>query len=56
MKLREINYLAQSYTASTWQKHHVEPICVVLIVVCVPNTFTLLPLLLLKIGYAAMAF
>lgn len=50
MRLREVNYLTQSHTASTWQQHHLEPR------LCgsdagVPNTFTLLPLcLLMKIA------
>lgn len=46
MRLREVNYLTQSHTASTWQQHRLEPR------LCgsdagVPNTFTLLPLFLL---------
>ena len=46
MRLREVNYCAQSHTASTWQKHQLEPR------LCgsdasVPNTFALLPLFVL---------
>lgn len=45
MRLREVNYLAQSHTASTWQKHHLEPRSCVSDA-SVPNTLTLLPLFL----------
>ena len=54
MRLREVNYLAQSHIARTWRKHHLEPsFCGS--DTCVPDIFTLLPLILwMKIGSAAM--
>ncbi|XP_049752369.1 recQ-mediated genome instability protein 1 isoform X2 [Elephas maximus indicus] len=50
MRLREVDYPAQSHTARMWQKHHlVGPDT------CISNTFTLLLLILLmKISYVAM--